>query len=92
MNPTMLFFYFTGCAIAIKGYNLTILYRWGKYCVVPALVFAILSVIAPDSTIGYLGCYVANFGVLYILSSFVFYVLKRVAPKPLSVMCGGRIY
>lgn len=155
MNPAMVFFYFTGAVIAIKGYSLGILYRYGKYCVLPAMLFAVLTemqilpdcnifrfmycltgicalsylisrllvrnftipkkitgsgffiyafhglyvtlcvkavllAIKPDSSFGYVGCYVANFFVMYTLSTCVFYALKKLVPGVLSVMCGGR--
>lgn len=53
-------------------------------------VKAVLLVIKPDSSFGYVGCYIANFFVMYTLSSCVFYALKRLVPGVLSVMCGGR--
>ncbi len=74
MNPTMVFFYFTGAVIAIKGYSLGILYRYGKYCVLPAMLFAVLTEmqILPDCNIfRFMYCLTGICALSYVVSRLI---------------------
>lgn len=156
LNPRMILFYFIGVLLVFNKVKLRVLYRTGKYLILPALAFAILSehelipdcsvflflycitgiwslsyiiyrlcvanisvqrkttssgffvyaihglyvtisvslvlhVIRPETSFGYICCYIVNFLLLYIVSSLMFYALRKLSPRFMSMLCGGRV-
>jgi surface polysaccharide O-acyltransferase-like enzyme len=58
----------------------------------PMLIMSrlIVSMLHPNSTIVWLGCYIGCFAVIVLLSVVLYFVLKRFLPKFTSIITGGR--